>query len=178
MSARPGLCGGHRATGVPTAIVNLRASSEGAQCDSLLAVDFENRMQPCHLEEVSNFFVDLKKFHLASLLSDGAETSHQFAHATAVHVINSREIEQESFVAGFGENMYQVPQLRAALGCREFANDVHDNDSVELSCGDFKTHGEFARFCFPRAGSYRAWTLLSMKPGENRHSGCGPPRGF
>src|SRR5229473_455044 len=134
-------------------------------------------MQPCHLEEVSNFFVDLKEFHLASLLSDGAETSHQFAHATAVHVINSREIEQESFVAGFGENMYQVPQLRAALGCREFANDVHDNDSVELSCGDFKTHGEFARFCFPRAGSYRAWTLLSMKPGENRHSGCGPPPG-
>jgi hypothetical protein len=49
--------------------------------------------------------------------------------------------------------VYQVPQLRAALGCREFANDVHDNDSVELSCGDFKTHGEFARFCFPRAGS-------------------------
>ena len=131
----------------------LRASSEGAQRDSLLAVDFENRMQPCHLEEVSNLFVGLKKFHLASLLSDGAETSHQFAHATAVHVINSREIEQESFVAGFGENMYQVPQLRAALGCREFANDVHDNDSVELSCGDFKTHGEFARFCFPRAGS-------------------------
>jgi hypothetical protein len=156
--------------------VNLRASSEGAQRDSLLAVDFENPMQPCHLEEVSNFFVDLKKFHLASLLSDGAETSHQFAHATAVHVINSREIEQESFVAGFGENMYQVPQLRAALGCRESANDVHDNDSVELSCGDFKTHGEFARFCFARVGSYRAWTLLSMKPGENRHSGCGPPR--
>jgi len=24
MSARPGLCGGHRATGVPTAITNLR----------------------------------------------------------------------------------------------------------------------------------------------------------
>lgn len=72
-------------------------------------------MQPCHLEEVSKFFVDLKKFHLASLLSDGAETSHQFAHATAVDVINSREVEQESFVAGFGENMYQVPQLRAAL---------------------------------------------------------------
>src|SRR5438128_5448533 len=109
-------------------------------------------MQPCHLEEVSNFFVDLKKFHLASLLSDGAEASHQFAHATAVHVIHSREIEQESFVAGTGENVYQVPQLRAALACREFANNVHYNDSVELSGGDFKAHGEFARFCFSPCG--------------------------
>ena len=125
--------------------VNLHASLEGDQRDLLLAVDFEDRTQPCHLEEVSYSFVDLEKLHLASLLSDDAETPHQFAHASAVHVIHSREIEQESFVAGFGENVYQVPQLRAALGCRELANDVHYNDSVELSCGDLKTHGEFAR---------------------------------
>jgi hypothetical protein len=37
--------------------------------------------------------------------------------------------------------------LRAAPACREFANNVHYNDSVELSCRDFKAHGEFSRFC-------------------------------
>jgi hypothetical protein len=129
--------------------VNLRASLESAQRGSLLAVDFEDRIQPCHVEEVSYSFVDLEKFHLASLLSDGAETPHQFAHARAVHVIHSRKIEQESFVAGFGKNVYEVPQLRAALGYRKVANHVHYHDSVELSCGDLKTHGEFARFVFP-----------------------------
>jgi len=51
-------------------------------------------------------------------------------------------------VPAFGENMYQVPQFGAALGCREFANDVHDNDSVELACGDFKTHGAFSEILF------------------------------
>jgi hypothetical protein len=131
---------------------HLRASLEGAQRNPLLAVDVEERVQPCHLEEVSYSLVDLDKFHLASPLSDGAETSHQFPHATAVHVIHSREIEQESFVAGTGENVYQVPQLRAAVACREFANKVHYNDSVEFSCGDFKAHGEFARFCFSPCG--------------------------
>src|SRR6202140_5439860 len=37
MSARPGLCGGHRATGVPTAIANLRAVRPAA-CVILRAV--------------------------------------------------------------------------------------------------------------------------------------------
>jgi hypothetical protein len=64
--------------------------------------------------------------------------------------------------------------LRAALACREFANNVHYNDSVELSCGDFKAHGEFARFCFSPCGSYIAWPWLSMRRGENRQSGCAP----
>ena len=131
---------------------HLRASLEGVQRDSLFAVDLEERVQPCHLEEVSHSFVDPDKFHFASSLSDGAETSHQFAHATAVHVIQFREVEQEFLVAGTGENVYQVSQLRAPAACRELANNVHYNDSVELSCGDFKAHDEFARFCFPRAG--------------------------
>ena len=130
----------------------LRASLEGAQRDSLLAVDLEERVQPCHLEEVSYSFVDLDKFHFPSPLSDGAETSHQLAHATAVHVIHSREVDQEPIVARTGENVYQVPQLRAAPACREFANNVHYNDSVELSCGDFKAHGEFSRSFFFSAG--------------------------
>src|SRR5260370_3369857 len=143
-------------------LCHLPASLEGAQRDPLLAVDFEERVQPCHLEEVSYSFVDLDKFHLASPLSDGAETSHQFAHATAVHVIHSREVDEESFVAGTGENVYQVSQLRASVACREFANNVHYNDSVELSCGDFKAHGEFARFCSFRAESYTAGPWLSI----------------
>jgi len=143
----------------------LCASVERAQRDPLLAVDFEERVQPCHLEEVSYSFVDLDQLHVASPLSDGAETSHQFAHATAVHVIHSRQIEQESFVAGTGENVYMVPQLRAALACREFANNIHYNDSTELACGDFNAHGGFAGFCFPRAGSYIAWPCLSMRLG-------------
>ena len=95
-----------------SAIARLRklsASLEGVQRDSLVAVDLEERVQPCHLEKVSYSFVDLEKFHLASSLSDGAETSHQFAHATAVDVIHVREVEQEFFVAGTGKNVYQVP---------------------------------------------------------------------
>ena len=115
----------------------------------LLAVDFEDRTQPCHLEEVSYSFVDLEKLHLASLLSGGGETPHQFPHARAVHVIHSREIEQKSFFTRLTENMYQVPQLGAAFVDREIANDVHYNDSVELSCGDLKAHGEFCETCFP-----------------------------
>ena len=99
----------------------LRASLEGAQRDSLLVVDLEERVQPCHLKEVNYSFVDLDKFHFSPPLPDGAETPHQLAHSTAVHVIHSREVEQEPFVAGTGENVYQVPQLRAAPACREFA---------------------------------------------------------
>ena len=147
-------------------LCHLPASLEGAQRDPLLAVDFEERVQPCHLEEVSYSFVDLDKFHLASPLSDGAETSHQFAHATAVHVIHSREIDEESFVAGTGENVYQVSQLRASVACREFANNVHYNDSVELSCGDFKAHGEFARFCFSPCGMIHSMAVAFNKAGR------------
>src|SRR5260370_9081700 len=112
-------------------LCHLPASLEGAQRDPLLAVDFEERVQPCHLEEVSYSFVDMDKFHLASSLSDGAETSHQLPHATAVHVIHSREIDQESFVAGTGQNVYQVPQLSAPLPCRAFANNGPYNHSFQ-----------------------------------------------
>jgi hypothetical protein len=38
MSARPGLCGGHRATGVPTAILQLALTSVGR-------VDFEEERE-------------------------------------------------------------------------------------------------------------------------------------
>ena len=72
---------------------HLCAGLEGAQRDLLLAVDFEECVQPRDLEKVSDSLVDLDKFHLASPLSDGGKTSDQFAHAIAVHVIHSREIE-------------------------------------------------------------------------------------
>ena len=72
---------------------HLCAGLEGAQRDLLLAVDFEECVQPRDLEEVSYSLVDLDKFHLASPLSDCGKTSDQFAHAIAVHVIHSREIE-------------------------------------------------------------------------------------
>ena len=154
---------------------HLCAGLEGAQRDLLLAVDFEECVQTRDLEEVSYSLVDLHKFHLASPLSDRGETSHHFAHATAVHVIHSREIEQESFVAGTGENVYQVPQLRASVACREFANNVNYNDSVELSCSDVKAHGEFARFCSFRAESYTAGPWLSITRTEEM--GKVTPRG-
>jgi hypothetical protein len=135
----------------------LWASLKATQGNFLVIVDLEERVQARDLEKVSHSLVDLDPFHLASPLSDSAETSHQFPHATAVHVVHSREIDQESLVAGTGENVYQVPQLRAALAGREFANNVHYNHSVELSCGDF--HGEFARFCFSPCGIIHSLAL-------------------
>ncbi len=122
---------------------------EGSQRDLLLAVDFEEGVQPRDLKEVRHSFVDLGKFHLASPLPDDAIASDEFAHAIAVYVIHSGEIEQEFLVAGVGEDVYQVTQLRATITQREFANSVNYNDSVELSCGDLKTHGDLARLCFP-----------------------------
>jgi len=123
---------------------------EGSQRDLLLAVDFEEGVQPRDLKEVRHSLVDLGKFHLASPLPDDAIASDEFAHAIAVYVIHSGEIEQEFLVAGVGEDVYQVTQLRATITQREFANSVNYNDSVELSCGDLKTHGDLARLCFPR----------------------------
>lgn len=122
---------------------------EGSQRDLLLAVDFEEGVQPRDLKEVRHSLVDLGKFHLASPLPDDAIASDEFAHAIAVYVIHSGEIEQEFLVAGVGEDVYQVTQLRATITQREFANSVNYNDSVELSCGDLKTHGDLARLCFP-----------------------------
>jgi len=122
---------------------------EGSQRDLLFAVDFEQGVQPRALQEVRHSLVDLGKFHLASPLPDDAITSDEFAHAIAVYVIHSGEIEQEFLVAGVAEDVYQVTQLRAAITQREFANSVNHNDSVELSRGDLKTHGDLARLCFP-----------------------------
>src|SRR5438270_10189777 len=122
---------------------------EGLQRDLFLAIDFEEGVQPRDLKEVRHYLVDLSKFHLASPLPDDAVTSDEFAHAVAVYVIHSGEIEQELLVAGVAEDMYQVTQLRATITQGESANSVNYNDSVELSCGDLKTHGDLARLYFP-----------------------------
>jgi hypothetical protein len=81
---------------------------EGSQRDLLLAVDFEEGVQPRDLKKVRNSLVELGKFHLASPLPDHAIASDQFAHAVAVDVIHSREIKQKFLVAGVGEDVYQV----------------------------------------------------------------------
>jgi hypothetical protein len=68
---------------------------EGSQRNLLLAVDFEEGIQPRDLKEVRHSLVDLDKFHLASPLPDDAIASDQLAHAVAVYVIHSGEIDQE-----------------------------------------------------------------------------------
>lgn len=143
---------------------------EGAQRDLLLAVDFEEGIQPRDLKEVRHSLADLGKFHLASLLPDDAIASDQFAHAATVHVFHSREIEQKFLVAVVGEDVYQITQLRATIMEREFANSVNYDNSVELSCGDLKTHGELARWCFSRATSYiaRPWLSTRLRSSERQ----------
>ena len=62
-------------------------------------------------------------------------------------------------MAAAGEDMDQVPQLRATITQREFANRVNYNDPAELSCGDLKTHdAKLARLGFSR----RNHTLLGL----------------
>jgi hypothetical protein len=56
--------------------------------------------------------------------------------------------------------------LRAAVACREFANKVHYNDSVEFSCGDFKAHGKFARFCFSPCGIIHSFAVAFNEAGQ------------
>ena len=144
---------------------------EGSQRNLLLAVDFEEGIQPRDLKEVCHSLVDLDQFHFASPLPNDAIASDQLAHAVAVYVIHSGEIEQEFLVAGVGEDVYQVPQLCATITQREFANRVNHNHSAELSCGDLKTHdGKLARLCFSRAESYLAWALAfnAITPSETR----------
>jgi len=88
---------------------------EGSQCSLLLAVDFEQRIQPGDLKQVRYSLVEPDEFHLASPLPDYAIASDQFTHAVAVHVIHSREIQQELLVAVVGEDVDQIAQLRAAI---------------------------------------------------------------
>jgi len=64
---------------------------EGSQRNLLLAVDFEEGIQPRDLKEVRHSLVDLDKFHLASPVPDDAIASDQLAHAVAVYVIHSGE---------------------------------------------------------------------------------------
>ena len=122
---------------------------KGSQRNLLLAKDFEEGIQPRELKKVRHSLVDLDKLHHASPLPDDAIASDQLAHAVAVYVIHSGEIDQEFLVAGVAEDVYQVTQLRATIAQREFANSVNYNDPVELSCGDLKTHGDLAGLCFP-----------------------------
>jgi hypothetical protein len=58
--------------------------------------------------------------------------------------------------------------LRAAVACREFANNVHYNDSVELSGGDFKAHGGFARFCLSPCGIIIALAVAFNEAGRKQ----------
>jgi hypothetical protein len=141
----------------------LRTFSKGSQRDLLLAVDFEQGIQPGDLKQVRHSLVEPGKFHLASPLSDHAIASDQFTHAVAVHVIHSRKIQQELLVAVVGEDVDQIAQLRATITERESANRVHYNDSVELSCTDLKAHSEAARPRFSCAKSYLAWPRLSTR---------------
>ena len=141
----------------------LRTALEGMKRDLLLAVNLEEGVQPCDLEKVGHSLVDLDELHLPSPLPDSAIAAHQLAHAIAVHVFHPREIEQEPLVTGTGEDVNQVTQLGTTLTQREFANHVNHNDSVELSCGELKSHGEFAGRYFSRAESYIAWSWLTTK---------------
>jgi hypothetical protein len=121
---------------------HLSMSPEGLQCSLLLAVDFEEGVQPCDLKKAMHFLVDMDKFHLASPLPDYAITPDQFAHAIAVNEIHACEIEQEFPITVARKYVYQVAQLRAAITQRESPNRVNYNDSLELACGDLKTHNE------------------------------------
>ena len=143
---------------------SLSVSPEGLQRNLLLAVDFEEGVEPGDLKKVLHFLVDMDKLHLACLLPDGAITPDQLAYAIAIHEIHAREIEQEFLMAVAGEDVYQVTQLRATITQCESSNRVNYNDSVDLSCGDLKTHGEFARFYY-RPESYIARLLLSKTAG-------------
>ncbi len=126
----------------------LSTSPEGLQRTLLLAVDFEEGVQPGDLKEVLHVLVGMDKLHLASPLPDGVITSNQFTHAIAVNKIHAREIEQEFLVALPGQDIDQVTELCATISQRESPNRINYNDSVEFSCSDLKTHREVATFCF------------------------------
>ncbi len=67
-------------------------------------------------------------------------------------------------MAGAGEDVDQVPQLRTTITQREFANRVNYNDPAELSCSDLKTHdAKLAGLRFFPAESYLAWPWLSTR---------------
>src|SRR5208283_3153473 len=124
--------------------------AKSLQRNLLLAVDFEQGVQPGDLKKFLHLPADLGKLHLASLLPDDAVTADQFSHAIAIHEIHAREIEQELLIAVAGEDVYQVAQSRAAVTQRESANRVHYNDAVDLSCANLKTHNESATFGWRR----------------------------
>jgi hypothetical protein len=144
----------------------LSPSSEGLQRNLLLAIDFEEGVQPGELKKVLHVFVEVHKFHFTSPLPDRAITANQFTHAIAVNEIHTLEIEQKFLMAVAGQDVDQVTELRATVTQRESSNRINHSDPVELSCGDLKTHGGFATFCFSRGIIY-SLDLCFQQP---RHS--------